>query len=228
LNSVMHDIEREIENNNTDEFLHSYEDLTFDTNTSENYSEMMNLDLNSDMHIIAKETDNNNTNDFLLVYEDLAFETNSSENHSEDDISSKMDHLMHSDTMILVAGLVVMIFVGLASRSICVRLTSKNQRKKLMRGGLKEMARHMDHVTRAMSNDLELPDSPKTVIRTYSNYGGKGQSATNVSEKTAPTRNSLRVQAFTNSLRHESENREIDTSGPNFSIEMRNINKEER
>merc|ERR1719323_1616627 len=51
----------------------------------------------------------------------------------------------------------------------CMKLTSCNQRKERMRGGLKQLADHMHHVTRSMSNDLELPNSPKTVIRTYSN-----------------------------------------------------------
>jgi len=172
--------------------------------------------------------DTDNTNYTLLLFEKIGYETYTFRNDSEDDINSKMDHLMHSDTMILIAGLVVMIFVGLAFRSICLRLSSKNNRKELVRGGLKEMARHMDHVTRAMSNDLELPDSPKTVIRTYSNYGGRGQPVEKKSEKGGPIRNSLRVQAFSNTLKLEMENQESQNYDNSFSLEMHSFGRGER
>merc|ERR1719347_1068367 len=75
---------------------------------------------------------------------------------------------MHSDTLILVIGLLVMILLGLIIRSLCLRLSRDNNRKKLMREGLKQIAAHMDFVTRSMSDDLELPNSPRTVLRTYS------------------------------------------------------------
>merc|ERR1719411_630744 len=76
---------------------------------------------------------------------------------------------MYSDTLIVVISLIIMIIVGLVFRTCCLKLTSCNQRKERVRGGLRQLADHMHHVTRSMANDLELPDSPKTVIRTYSN-----------------------------------------------------------
>ena len=72
--------------------------------------------------------------------------------------------------MILVAGLVGMIVVGLLFRSACIRLTSKKTRRELMRRGLRQMGSNMDTVTRAMSSELVSGDSPQAVIRTYSNY----------------------------------------------------------
>jgi len=87
---------------------------------------------------------------------------------SHEGMSEKLDHLMHSDTIILVIGLLVMILLGLIIRSLCLRLSRDNNRKKLMREGLKQIAAHMDFVTRSMSDDLELPNSPRTVLRTYS------------------------------------------------------------
>ena len=67
---------------------------------------------------------------------------------SEDDAATKMHHLMHSDTLIVVVSLVVMIILGLVFRSLCMKLTSVNQRKERMRGGLKQIAEHMNYVTR--------------------------------------------------------------------------------
>jgi len=124
---------------------------------------------------------------------------------SEGDAATKMHHLMHSDTIIVVVSLVVMIVVGLAFRSLCMKLTSVNQRKQRMRGGLKQIAEHMNYVTRSMSNDLELPDSPRAVIRTYSNYSRKGIGDTSPSppQRGAEHNNSLRVHAITNSLSKE-------------------------
>merc|ERR1719219_932219 len=102
--------------------------------------------------------------------------------YSEDDAATKMHHLMHSDTIIVVFSLVVMIMVGLVFRSLCMKLTSINQRKERVRGGLKQIAESMNYVTRSMSNDLELLDSPRSVIRTYSNYNRK-----RTDEQTAPS-----------------------------------------
>ena len=52
------------------------------------------------------------------------------------------------------------------------RMTSTKTRKERVRGGLKALADHMNSVTKAMSNELEdHPDSPRAVMRTYSNYG---------------------------------------------------------
>ena len=86
-------------------------------------------------------------------------------------MDEKLVDLMHSDTMILVGGLLSMIMLGLVFRSLCLRLSRDNSRKKLVRESLKQIAAHMDMVTKSMSNDLELPNSPKTVIRTYSGRG---------------------------------------------------------
>ena len=55
---------------------------------------------------------------------------------------------MHSDTIIVVFSLVVMIMVGLVFRSLCMKLTSINQRKERVRGGLKQIAESMNYVTR--------------------------------------------------------------------------------
>merc|ERR1711997_1200877 len=71
---------------------------------------------------------------------------------------------MYSDTLIVVISLIIMIIVGLVFRTCCLKLT-----KQRVSGGLRQLADHMNHVTRSMSNDLESPDSPKSVIRTYSN-----------------------------------------------------------
>merc|ERR1719400_1853217 len=101
--------------------------------------------------------------------------------YSEDDAATKMHYLMHSDTIIVVFSLVVMIMVGLVFRSLCMKLTSINQRKERMRGGLKHIAESMNYVTRSMSADLYIPDSPRSVIRTYSNYNRRG-----TDEQTAP------------------------------------------
>merc|ERR1712002_1083929 len=94
--------------------------------------------------------------------------------YSEDDAATKMHHLMHSDTIIVVFSLLVMIMVGLVFRSLCMKLTSINQRKERVRGGLKQIAESMNYVTRSMSADLYIPDSPRSVIRTYSNYNRRG------------------------------------------------------
>ena len=89
-----------------------------------------------------------------------------------EDARHKMMHLMHSDTMIVVIALIVMIILGLVFRSCCLRMTSTKARKERVRGGLKALADHMNSVTKAMSNELEEhPDSPRAVMRTYSNYG---------------------------------------------------------
>ena len=68
--------------------------------------------------------------------------------YREDDAATKMHHLMHSDTIIVVFSLVVMIMVGLVFRSLCMKLTSINQRKERVRGGLKQIAESMNYVTR--------------------------------------------------------------------------------
>merc|ERR1712014_96804 len=89
--------------------------------------------------------------------------------YSYDDMPTKIHHLMYSDTLIVVISLVMMIIVGLVFRSCCLKLTQQRITKQRVRGGLRQLADHMNHVTKSMSNDLESPDSPKSVIRTYSN-----------------------------------------------------------
>jgi len=117
-------------------------------------------------------------------------------------MGGKMDHLMHSDTMILVGGLLFMILLGLVFRSLCLRLSTENTRKKKFREGLKQIAAHMDMVTQSMSNDLVLPNSPKTVMRTYSGRGGLSETEPDFSKK---KRGSLQEMAFSNNLRVQIE-----------------------
>jgi len=126
--------------------------------------------------------------------------------YSYDDMPTKIHHLMYSDTLIVVISLVIMIIVGLVFRTLCIKLTSCNQRKERYRGGLKALADHMNHVTRSMSDDLELPDSPKTVIRTYSNAAR----TTGVGGGGPPTRgeqhNSLFLMAVNNNMAESNNN----------------------
>jgi len=151
---------------------------------------------------------------------------------SEDDAATKMHHLMHSDTIIVVLSLVVMIVVGLAFRSLCMKLASVNQRKERMRGGLRQIAEHMNYVTRSMSNDLELPDSPRAVIRTYSNYSRRGLEDTSPPHRGAQHSDSLRVHAITNSLskgeRVELEMQMSVAQSVSLPIEMETFRRQER
>jgi len=150
---------------------------------------------------------------------------NDVENESEGDenMTTKMNHLMHSDTMILVVALFLMIVVGLVFRSLCMRLASKNSRKKQLRGGLKQLGENMNHVTRAMSNDLEVPNSPFSVIRTYSNNGGKGKGESPGCVRGEQI-DSLRVMAFSNSFKEGVESTKV----PSVVIEMNQHTKTER
>ena len=54
-----------------------------------------------------------------------------------------------------------------------------------------------------MSNDLELPDSPRAVIRTYSNRKGMDDTTSSSSRRGGEHSNSLRVHAINNNLRKE-------------------------
>lgn len=138
------------------------------------------------------------------------------------DMSTKMDHLMHSDTMILVVGLLAMIILGLVFRTLCLRLSNKNNRKERIRGGLKLLGENMNYVTRAMSNDLELPNSPKTVMRTYSNYGRKDNEKLDLESPVPMKReksDSIRMQAFSNNLRQEC---------PSISLQVSEFERAER
>jgi len=93
--------------------------------------------------------------------------------HDEDSPTDKMYHLMNSDTLVVVVSLIVMVILALVFRKLCMRLSKGKDRKKLVRVGLKGIADQMHNVTKSMSNDLEVPDSPKAVMRTYSNYNRK-------------------------------------------------------
>ena len=121
--------------------------------------------------------------------------------HSKDEGESKMMHMMHSDTITVVLSLVVMIALGLVFRSICNKVTSINERKARVRGGLKRMAESMNYVTRSMSNDLVLPNCPKAVMRTYSNMNRK--SGGDGSQKGDMPTKSMRKQAINNNLTQE-------------------------
>jgi len=126
-----------------------------------------------------------------------------------EDANTRMTHLMHSDTMIVVIALIAMIVLGLIFRSLCMRLTSKNVRKERVRVGLRAMAEHMNTVTRSMSNDLEPPDSPQAVMRTYSNYGRVRPTLKDTMEDTAikpapvrhQSRENLRVMALNDTMK---------------------------
>lgn len=127
-----------------------------------------------------------------------------------EDANTRMNHLMHSDTMIVIIALISMIVLALIFRSLCMRLTSQNRRKEQMRGGLKALADHMNVVTRSMSNELEQEHSAaRAVMRTYSNYGRMKPPTTNGDEhsdkpvSSLQSRDSLRVQAFSNSMTKE-------------------------
>ena len=78
-----------------------------------------------------------------------------------------------------------------------------------------------------MSDDLELPDSPKTVIRTYSNAarttpGGGGP----------PTRgeqqNSLFLMAINNNMADNSSKEEIEMNSQSVKIEIHNDERNSR
>jgi len=153
--------------------------------------------------------------------------------YSYDDMPTKIHHLMYSDTLIVVISLVIMIIVGLVFRTLCMKLTSCNQRKERMRGGLRALADHMNHVTRSMSDDLELPDSPKTVIRTYSNAarttGGGGPPTRGEQQQ---QHNSLFLMAINNNMAEANNNNskeEIEMSSRStVKIEIHNDERNSR
>jgi len=138
-------------------------------------------------------------------------------------MGDKLDHLMHSDTMILVVGMLAMIVIALLIRSLCLRLSKDNSRKQLMREGIKQIAGHMDLVTRSMSNDLELPNSPKKVIRTYS---GRGRSEETEPDYSKEKRGSLREIAFSNNLRAEMEYQDNEGKAKKATLEKRDSLKQ--
>lgn len=162
-------------------------------------------------------------------------ETEEHDMYAGEDASTKMMHLMHSDTLIVVMALIVMIIVGLLFRELMIRLTSRKSRKERMQGGLKQMAEHMHSVQRAMSGDLpEQHDSPKLVMRTYSNYGRakpkEEEAVPGTAQQTGAvgalqgkypnvrtmSRENLRVQAFSNILAQEG----VCLPSPQVTIEM--------
>merc|ERR1719361_1105043 len=62
---------------------------------------------------------------------------------------------MYSDTLIVVISLIIMIIVGLVFRSCCLKLTQQRLTKQRVRGGLRQLADHMNHVTRSLSQTWE-------------------------------------------------------------------------
>merc|ERR1712183_929371 len=105
---------------------------------------------------------------------------------------------MYSDTLIVVISLIIMMIVGLVFRTCCLKLAKQRVSKQRVRGGLRQLADHMNHVTRSMSNDLESPDSPKSVIRTYSNAARREGS---VRHHQQDNPRSLRVLAINNNYK---------------------------
>merc|ERR1712106_361608 len=87
-----------------------------------------------------------------------------------------------------------------------------------MREGLKQIAGHMDMVTRSMSDDLELPNSPKTVMRTYSRRSSTGEM---LPEFNKEKRDSLRELAFSNNLKTEMEQVENNVNQKKAALEKR-------
>merc|ERR550539_528768 len=117
---------------------------------------------------------------------------------------------MYSDTLIVVISLIMMIIVGLVFRTCCLKLTKQRVTKQRVRGGLRQLADHMNHVTRSMSNDLESPDSPKSVIRTYSNAARREGSVRQHPHQ--DNARSLRVLAINNNYKVGETGQEIEMS----------------
>merc|ERR550525_563225 len=114
---------------------------------------------------------------------------------------------MYSDTLIVVISLIIMIIVGLVFRTCCLKLAKQRLSKQRVRGGLRQLADHMNHVTRSMSNDL---DSPKSVIRTYSNAARReGSVRQHPHQENA---RSLRVLAINNNYKGGESGQEIEMS----------------
>merc|ERR1739848_596922 len=97
---------------------------------------------------------------------------------------------MYSDTLIVVISLIIMIIVGLVFRTCCLK--------------------HTNHVTRSMSNDLESPDSPKSVIRTYSNAARREGSVRHHPHQ--ENTRSLRVLAINNNYKGGEPGQEMEMS----------------
>merc|ERR1719278_2095638 len=117
---------------------------------------------------------------------------------------------MYSDTLIVVISLIIMIIVGLVFRTCCLKLAKQRVSKQRVRGGLRQLADHMNHVTRSMSNDLESPDSPKSVIRTYSNAARREGSIRQLPHQ--DNSRSLRVLAINNNYKGGETGQEIEMS----------------
>merc|ERR1719150_2306401 len=118
---------------------------------------------------------------------------------------------MYSDTLIVVISLIIMIIVGLVFRTCCLKLTKQRVSKQRMRGGLRQLADHMNHVTRSMSNDLESPDSPKSVIRTYSNAARREGSVRQPHQDSRSLR-VLAILAINNNYKGAEAGQEIEMS----------------
>ena len=67
--------------------------------------------------------------------------------------------------------------------------------------------------SRSMSNDLELPDSPRAVIRTYSNRKGMNDKSPSTPKRREQHNNSLRVHAINNNL-SKGEKEELEMQMP--------------
>merc|ERR1719250_586400 len=121
-----------------------------------------------------------------------------------------------------------MIMVGLVFRSLCMKLTSINQRKERVRGGLKQIAESMNYVTRSMSNDLYVLDSPRSVIRTYSNYNRRRpdeQSSASSTRRGEEDTDNLRVVAINNNITKKERESQVMKM---FTVSIHNPSKQER
>lgn len=61
-------------------------------------------------------------------------------------------HILHTDTIVLMASCLVMIILGLVLRKIFLYFTHVRQSREKYHGGLRQMAEHMHAVTRTMSS----------------------------------------------------------------------------
>merc|ERR1739847_73698 len=152
---------------------------------NQDYEEYPPLEIHSEIYVNDGNFTENKTEVSYHEYHDYSY----------DDMPTKIHHLMYSDTLIVVISLIIMIIVGLVFRTCCLKLAKQRVSKQRVRGGLRQLADHMNHVTRSMSNDLESPDSPKSVIRTYSNAARREGS---VRHHPQQDNRSLRVLAINN------------------------------
>merc|ERR1719187_2687692 len=68
---------------------------------------------------------------------------------------------MHSDTIIVVVSLFVMIVLGLVFRKCCMKLSTVNSRKKRIQGGLRQIGEHSNYGKRGEEGEEgNSPGSP--------------------------------------------------------------------